>query len=118
MSSIRQSRLGSRSAAVTTSAAARRQSRSRSSQLPCAFDRVTVENKEFIRETECYGTPDGFMASGCRARMLAFMPPLVIWGMSGKTKEGTMSREQSLRNGASLMVLGALIFLVYAVVFL
>ena len=29
-----------------------------------------------------------------------------------------MSREQSLRNGASLMVLGALIFLVYAVVFL
>ena len=28
-----------------------------------------------------------------------------------------MSREQSLRNGASLMVLGALIFLVYAVVF-
>ena len=29
-----------------------------------------------------------------------------------------MSRQQSLRNGASLMVLGALIFLVYAVVFL
>ena len=29
-----------------------------------------------------------------------------------------MSREQSLRNGAGLMVLGALIFLVYAVVFL
>ena len=28
-----------------------------------------------------------------------------------------MSREQSLRNGASLMVLGALIFLAYAVVF-
>ena len=28
-----------------------------------------------------------------------------------------MSREQSLRNGAALMVLGALIFLVYAVVF-
>jgi hypothetical protein len=28
-----------------------------------------------------------------------------------------MSREQSLRNGAGLMVLGALIFLVYAVVF-
>jgi hypothetical protein len=29
-----------------------------------------------------------------------------------------MSRDQSLRNGAGLMVLGALIFLVYAVVFL
>jgi len=29
-----------------------------------------------------------------------------------------MSREQSLRNGASLMALGALIFLLYAVVFL
>jgi len=29
-----------------------------------------------------------------------------------------MSREQALRNGASLMVLGALIFLAYAVVFL
>src|SRR5262249_29342464 len=29
-----------------------------------------------------------------------------------------MSREQSLRNGASLMVLGALIFLAYAVLFL
>jgi hypothetical protein len=29
-----------------------------------------------------------------------------------------MSREQSLRNGAGLMVLGALVFLVYAVVFL
>lgn len=29
-----------------------------------------------------------------------------------------MAREQSLRNGAGLMVLGALIFLVYAVVFL
>ena len=29
-----------------------------------------------------------------------------------------MSKEQSLRNGAGLMVLGALIFLVYAVVFL
>ena len=28
-----------------------------------------------------------------------------------------MSREQSLRNGASLMVFGALIFLVYAIVF-
>jgi hypothetical protein len=34
-----------------------------------------------------------------------------------ETKEETMSREQSLRNGAGLMVLGALIFLVYAVVF-
>jgi len=33
-------------------------------------------------------------------------------------EEETMSREQSLRNGAGLMVLGALIFLVYAVVFL
>ncbi len=28
-----------------------------------------------------------------------------------------MSREQSLRNGAGLMVLGAVIFLVYAAVF-
>src|SRR6266487_4217192 len=37
--------------------------------------------------------------------------------MSGKTWEATMSREQSLRNGAALMVLGALIFLVYAAVF-
>jgi hypothetical protein len=34
-----------------------------------------------------------------------------------ETKEETMSREQYLRNGASLMVFGALIFLVYAVVF-
>src|SRR3977135_4693128 len=34
-----------------------------------------------------------------------------------ESKEETMSREQSLRNGAGLMVLGALIFLVYAVVF-
>ena len=42
----------------------------------------------------------------------------VIWGMSVKiTAEGTMSREQSLHTGAALMVLGALIFLVYAVVF-
>jgi len=32
-------------------------------------------------------------------------------------KEGKMTREQSLRGGAALMVLGALIFLVYAVVF-
>src|SRR5215471_19297446 len=36
----------------------------------------------------------------------------------GQTKvEGTMAREQSLRRGATLMVLGALIFLVYAVIF-
>ena len=28
-----------------------------------------------------------------------------------------MSKEQSLRNGAALMILGALIFLIYAVVF-
>src|SRR5258708_38677263 len=34
-----------------------------------------------------------------------------------ESKEETMSREQSLRNGAGLMVLGAVIFLVYAVVF-
>src|SRR6266542_3825751 len=34
-----------------------------------------------------------------------------------KTKEETMSREQSLHRGAILMVLGALVFLVYAVVF-
>jgi hypothetical protein len=34
-----------------------------------------------------------------------------------ESKEETMSREQSLRNGASLMVFGALIFLVYAIVF-
>jgi len=34
-----------------------------------------------------------------------------------ESKEEAMSREQSLRNGASLMVLGALIFLVYAIVF-
>src|SRR5713101_10209939 len=33
------------------------------------------------------------------------------------TTEGTMSREQALHRGAALMVLGALIFLVYAVVF-
>ena len=39
-------------------------------------------------------------------------------GISFRAKlEGTMSREQSLRSGAALMVLGALIFLVYAVVF-
>jgi hypothetical protein len=34
-----------------------------------------------------------------------------------KTKEETMSRELSLHRGATLMVLGALVFLVYAVVF-
>jgi hypothetical protein len=34
-----------------------------------------------------------------------------------ETKEETMSREQSLRNGAGLMVIGALIFFLYAVVF-
>ena len=34
-----------------------------------------------------------------------------------ENKEEKMSREQSLRNGAGLMVLGALIFVVYAVVF-
>jgi hypothetical protein len=34
-----------------------------------------------------------------------------------ETPEERMSRERSLRNGASLMLLGALIFLVYAVVF-
>jgi hypothetical protein len=33
------------------------------------------------------------------------------------TTEGTMSREQSLQRGSALMVLGALIFLAYAVVF-
>src|SRR6266851_11130 len=33
------------------------------------------------------------------------------------TTEGTMSREQALHRGAALMVLGALIFLAYAVVF-
>jgi hypothetical protein len=37
--------------------------------------------------------------------------------MRVETKEETMSREQSLRNGAYLMVLGALIFLFYAVAF-
>jgi hypothetical protein len=37
--------------------------------------------------------------------------------MSVKTKEGRMSREQALQRGAALMVLGALIFFVYAVVF-
>jgi hypothetical protein len=37
--------------------------------------------------------------------------------MRVETKEETMSREQSLRNGAYLMVLGALIFLLYAVAF-
>src|SRR5438105_10720797 len=39
--------------------------------------------------------------------------------MSGKiTTERTMSREQSLQRGAALMILGAVIFLAYAVVFL
>src|ERR1700687_42091 len=33
------------------------------------------------------------------------------------TTEGTMSRQQSLQRGSALMVLGALIFLAYAVVF-
>jgi hypothetical protein len=33
------------------------------------------------------------------------------------TTEGTMSREQSLQRGSALMVLGAVIFLAYAVVF-
>ncbi len=42
---------------------------------------------------------------------------LVYLGNVVESKEETMSREQSLRNGARLMVLGALIFLVYAVVF-
>jgi len=42
---------------------------------------------------------------------------MVIQGNVVETKEETMSRERSLRNGAGLMVLGALIFLVYAVVF-
>ena len=44
----------------------------------------------------------------------------MLWRHVGnvvESKEETMSREQSLRNGAGLMVLGALIFLVYAVVF-
>jgi hypothetical protein len=44
----------------------------------------------------------------------------IIDGLSSnvvESKEETMSREQFLRNGAGLMVLGALIFLVYAVVF-
>src|ERR1700757_5145034 len=50
--------------------------------------------------------------------MLPFIPTLGHPGTSIKAKqEETMSREQSLRRGASLMVLGALIFLVYAVVF-
>src|SRR5947207_15209031 len=34
------------------------------------------------------------------------------------TTEGTMSRQQSLQRGSALMVLGAVIFLAYAVVFL
>src|SRR6266571_8430179 len=37
--------------------------------------------------------------------------------MSVKNEEGKVSREQALQRGATLMVLGALIFLVYAVVF-
>src|ERR1700682_5318533 len=43
---------------------------------------------------------------------------LIIWGMSVRiTTEGTMSREQFLQRGSALMVLGAVIFLAYAVVF-
>jgi hypothetical protein len=38
-------------------------------------------------------------------------------GGNNESKEETMSREQSVRSGASLMVLAALLFLVYAVVF-
>src|SRR3954447_19972016 len=34
------------------------------------------------------------------------------------TTEGTMSRQQSLQRGSALMVLGAVVFLAYAVVFL
>ena len=50
--------------------------------------------------------------------MLLFMPIPGHEEISVKTKwEAPMSREQSLRNGAALMVLGALIFLVYAVAF-
>src|SRR5437763_9155961 len=45
------------------------------------------------------------------------MPIRGIWRSVVETKEQTMSREQSLRNGAGLMVFGALMFLVYAVVF-
>ena len=50
--------------------------------------------------------------------MLRFIPTRGHPGTSIKAKaEETMSREQSLHRGAALMVLGALIFLVYAVVF-
>src|SRR3979409_928090 len=43
---------------------------------------------------------------------------LIIWRMSVNiTTEGTMSRQQSLQRGSALMVLRALIFLAYAVVF-
>src|SRR5262245_42137177 len=54
----------------------------------------------------------------CPGRMLLFIPTL---GHPGNVDQGQgeeiMSREQSLHRGAALMVLGALIFLVYAVVF-
>ena len=41
--------------------------------------------------------------------------PSCLSGQRRREQEETMSREQSLRNGAGLMVLGAPIFLVYAV---
>src|SRR5438552_9194611 len=37
--------------------------------------------------------------------------------MSSRPRSGAMSREQALQRGAVLMVLGALIFFVYAVIF-
>ena len=54
---------------------------------------------------------------GCFRRICPNASLHVYLGNIVESKEETMSREQSLRNGASLMVLGALIFLVYAVVF-
>ena len=54
----------------------------------------------------------GQRQTSARSRRVSASLPKVF-----ETKEETMSREQYLRNGAGLMVFGALIFLVYAVVF-
>jgi hypothetical protein len=56
----------------------------------------------------------------CMARkpMCGGAGPHICVGEAARDKEETMSKDQYLRNGAGLMVLGALIFLAFAVVFL
>jgi hypothetical protein len=101
---------------------------SRSSKLVFVrFRQTTYRQPRHYRHADVGGRPHlrsgtGYTSGLPRDRRLptnlADASPHAYLGNVVESKEETMSREQSLRNGAGLMVLGALIFLVYAVVFL